>query len=137
MARNTCLQLKSNFEVVFMAFGETVRMRGESLREVFWEFRDPVYPGMEIGFNAGAYVFGGYGFVRQGAPYGGPWYMGKEQRKELSECRLDWELFADDAPPKQGNIALAKLEFEQNALSAIRSSPDAMKILRAFPRLRL
>jgi Putative DNA-binding domain len=131
MAKNTCLQLQSSTPFRWENYdNQAVRRRGTVPGPVFWELCDPVYPGMDIGFWVDAVVSGGFGSVRPDWPGGGPWCV---EGKEISDIRLSWSLFADNAPSNEGNDTVEGLGFERAAWQAIDKLGNARQIRRVFP----
>jgi hypothetical protein len=131
MAKNTCLRLQSSTTLRWDNYDNgVVRRRGVHSVAVFWEFCDPVYPGMEIGFWVDAVGSGGFESARVDRPWGGPWYI---EGRESSEIRLSWSLFADNAPVREGSTTVKDLGFERAAAEAVLKRPDASKISYAFP----
>lgn len=89
---------------------------------------------MEIGFWADATLSGGYGSIRVEAPFGGPWFLGKE---EISKARLSWALFADNAPASQDSTTMAQLGFHRSATQAVDYEPNSAAIRGSFTRMQL
>jgi len=130
MAKNTCLRLKGSIPFSWLDCDEhTLRRRGEA---AFWELRDPVYPGMEIGSWVAARLNGGYVRRSARAPFGGPWLI---EGKDVAHIGLEWWLFADNAPVKQGNVSMEELGFEKAAGASVDRHPEASRIRLVFPTM--
>jgi hypothetical protein len=134
MARNACLRLDGS-EMSFSwrdYDNQTVRRRGQTsiIAPAFWEFLDPIYPGMKIGFWVAATAPACYVPASAKAPLGGPWLV---DRKELAQTRLSWWLFADNAPVNQGEKTMEDLGFEKAAGIALDKDPQKGLIRRTHP----
>jgi hypothetical protein len=131
MARNACLRLDGSV----MSLGwrdydnHSVRRRGQTT-PAFWEFLDPIYPGMKIGLWFAATAPAYYVQASANPPWGGPWLVGGRQ---LAESRLSWWLFADNAPVKQGEQTMENLGFEKAARIAVDTHPKKLLIRRTYP----
>lgn len=124
MARNACLRLEGSMQLMWHDYDkETLRSRQQTFGvSPFWEFLDPIYPGMEIGFWVNAVVVDAcYVPLSANPPFGGPWLI---DRKKLANNRLSWWLFADNAPVKQGVATMEELGFEKAAGTAVDKHPE-------------
>lgn len=121
MARNACLRLDgSEMSLGWRDYdNHSVRRRGQT-SPAFWEFLDPIYPGMKIGLWVAATVPACYVPASGKAPFGGPWLV---DRKRLADTRLSWWLFADNAPVRQGEMTVEDLGFENAAKIAVDKHP--------------
>jgi hypothetical protein len=124
MARNACLRLDgSGMSFTWLDYDtQTLRRRGQTsiIAPAFWEFIDPIYPGMKIGCWVAPTVPACYVPASAKAPFGGPWLV---DRNKLTETRLSWWLFADNAPVKQGEKTMEELGFEKAARIAVDKHP--------------
>jgi hypothetical protein len=143
MARNTCLRLESNS----IRWGDhdpsTLRRRNKhDSAPAFWEFVDPIYPGMKISFWINAAVKVHYHVTRMypgqtppsgESPFSGEWFV---HDSKLCDAKLQWWLFADNAPAKEGAITMESLGFEKAAGNAVNSHKNRFLIRQAYPYMR-
>jgi hypothetical protein len=105
---------------------KTIHRRGE---EWYLELEDPVYPGMEIGFWIDESMPAVVPPPRAEAIWGGPWLIA---RKQLSDVRCHWQLFADNAPTKEGSFTLEDLGFREAAGRTLDKHPEGAKIRNVY-----
>jgi len=123
IARNACLRLEGSGSFRWRGYdNSTLRRRGQTstIARAFWEFLDPIYPGMKIEFWVNAVMNACYVPQSGGTPFGGPWLI---DRKNLADTQLSWWLFADNAPAKQGVATMEDLGFEKAAAIAVDGDP--------------
>jgi len=133
MARNACLRLDgSEMSVRWRDYdNHSVRRRGQT-SPAFWEFLDPIYPGMKIELWVAAAVSACYVPIPASSGLGGPWLI---DMKALDTIRLSWTLFADNAPVKQGLATMEDLGFQNAAGIAVDKHPEKNLIRRTYPQM--
>lgn len=127
LARNACIRIVAPLGVRWGDYDNSmVHPRG---KEPYWELEGPVYPGMEIGFWIGTVMAAEVAPPRSDAIWGGPWLIGS---KTLSDARFQWQLFADNAPTKEGRLTLEELGFREAAGRALDKDPQGAKIRNVY-----
>jgi hypothetical protein len=102
---------------------------GPTEKSFFVESQIPIYPGMETVIDCELRL---QVELSRSTPQFAPKWYSRDSEGEAEDLTAAWKIFADNAPPTSGTLALRDMNFRSKAMEALRGDAAWPEISRQY-----